>query len=167
MRKVLLVSGLGVSLGAALALLWMQKPSSAQTAGAELVIYTGENFTGQYYTVTSTLLDMPKGVDDGPEADRYGWNDSVKSLVVVRGTFRLCMHGRLNTKIDDTPVEELTVEAAKAKGSAGGWSCLVSANSQGPVQFASPINGVWGSDISSIALVSEENLPDWVDSPQQ
>lgn len=161
MRKGLLIAGAVVCGIAAVSLFCSRRQSAAQSFGPELILYTGENFTGHYYTVTATLLDMPKGVDDGPEAERYGWNDSVKSLVVVRGTFRLCQHGRLNTKIDETPVEALTPEAAKAKGTASGWSCLVSGSSAGPVQYPLPGNGVWSSDISSIELVSEENLPDW------
>jgi hypothetical protein len=161
MRRAALASGLVVCVVGVLGFLCLKKDLVAQSAGAELVIYTGENFTGQGFRATETLLDMPKGVDDGPAELRYGWNDNVKSLIVYQGTWRLCMHGRLNTKIDETPIAELTAAAAKGKGTAAGWSCLVSANSKGPVQFPVASNGVWESNISSIELVSEENLPDW------
>jgi hypothetical protein len=135
--------------------------STAQLAGPEIILYTGEDFTGESVRVTDTLLDLPKGVEDGPEEFRWNWNDNIKSIEVVRGTWRLYEHGRLNTTLDDTPVEELTAEAARAKGAVEGWSCLVSGNSERAVQYPTPTSGPWASSISSVELVSEENLPDW------
>lgn len=125
----------------------------------QLIIYTGENFTGHSYVVTGTLLDMPPGKDDGPESDRYGWNDSVRSVKVVSGTWRLYQHGRCNTNLDETPVEDLDLTVKHAEN---GWSCLVSADSAGPTEYPTGASGGWATgEISSIELVSERNLPDW------
>lgn len=133
--------------------------ASAQGAGPALYLYSEENFGGRCLVVTGTLLDVPK--EELRDGTTFYWNDNVKSVVVVSGTWRLCQHGRLNTRLDDTALEELTPAAAKAKGAVAGWSCLVSGSSSGPVEYPTAANGVWGPDISSIELVSERNLPDW------
>ncbi len=125
--------------------------------GAGIVLYTGEGFTGRSVLLEATAVDLPT------ELDRAGrecnWNDSVRSLVVLGGTWRLYQHGRLNTRLDDTPIEELDI---REKLPDEGWSSLVSATSAGPLKVADVRELGIGSDISSVELVSAENLPDWV-----
>jgi hypothetical protein len=82
----------------------------------------------------------------------------VRSLVVVSGTWRLWQNGRCNTRLDDTPVEALDVSTKEPEP---GWSCLVSATSAGPLELSSGAAGGFLHDVSSIELVSVENLPDW------
>jgi hypothetical protein len=79
-------------------------------------------------------------------------------LIVVSGTWRLFQNGRSNTKLDETPLEALDV---RSKEKESGWSTLVSATSRGPLELRSGAAGGFFRDISSIELVSAENLPDW------
>jgi hypothetical protein len=130
--------------------------SSAQELLPEIIVYWEDNFEGRSVRITGTVLDMPAAVD--PEGNEYSWNDKVRSVVVVRGTWRLFQHGRCNTTIDRTRLEDLDV---RGKEPTDGWSTLVSASAAGPVQYASA-NGTFApDDISSIQLVSLENLPAW------
>ncbi len=156
-RKWLLVLGLAVlSLGLVLVALVRKTPLAAQGGKPLLILYWEEDFQGRSLEVTDTLPDLPR------VEDRYGnvfdWNDEVRSVIVVSGTWRLYQNGRLNTKLDDTPLEELDL---RAKEREPGWSCLLSATSSGPLKIPSPARGGFLRDVSSVELVSPENLPDW------
>ena len=137
----------------------MPGPSSSCAAQEEkplLIIYSEPNFMGESLMLTEGLLDLPKGLDT--TGNDFDWNDRIRSIRVVSGTWRLHQHGRFNTELDDTPAEALDIKVRK---SLAGWHCLVSASSVGPLELSSPELGGWGEDISSIQLVSESNLPDW------
>ena len=66
--------------------------ATAQQQPPRLILYSGEDFTGRSIEVADTLLDMPVQID--PDGTRFDWNDSVHSIVVVSGTFRVWRHGR-------------------------------------------------------------------------
>jgi hypothetical protein len=125
-------------------------------AGPEIILYSGEAFSGRSLSVTGTLYDMPKLSDAAGEV--WDWNDQVRSFVVVSGTWRLYQNGRCNTAIDETPLESLQV---RTKAAADGWSGLVSATSAGSLEVPFPGAIGLGPDISSIELISSANLPDW------
>ncbi len=136
------------------------EPLSAQVKGPLLLLFSEENFGGRCLEVRGTLLDLPREVlEDGSVFD---WNDNVRSLKVVSGTWRLCQHGRLNTALDDTELSELVVEE---KARSFGWAALVSSGSEGPAEYASAAGWGWAPDVSSVELLSEEALPDWARKP--
>ena len=124
--------------------------------GAKIILYSGENFEGYALEITESLVDLPKVTRVNRED--FDWNDEVRSIVVVSGTWRIFQHGRCNTKLDDTALEVLDV---RTKESAPGWSALLSATSRGPLELSSGTAGGFVRDISSVALVSGDNLPDW------
>jgi len=157
MKKVVAALTLCV---AAFALSWavFLVPTSNAEPTPEIILFTGENFTGNQIRLTATVLDMPKGTEEGAEHLR-GWNDTVGSIVVVSGTWRLYQHGRLNTKIDKDETPEQVVAAEKAV--VEGWSCRLSALPDGPAEFQRPGVGGWESDVSSVELVSTQSLPPW------
>lgn len=125
--------------------------------GPKLILFWEPDFQGPSLEITGTVADMPVIIDaNGAE---FNWNDNVRSLIVVGGTWRLHQNGRLNTKLDDTPLEILDL---RTKETTEGWSCLVSASSTGPLQIANPAAGGFSNDISSVELVSEKNMPDWL-----
>lgn len=131
-------------------------PASAQGEGPVLLVYSEEDFGGRCLVVTGSLVDLPKEeLEDGSSFD---WNDNVRSLRVLSGTWRLCQHGRLNTVLDDLQFTESQI-AEKAR--ATGWSALVSAGPGGPSEHPSASGWGWAQDISSIDLLSGEPLPDW------
>ena len=155
MKRLMLVPFLLAGAGAVL-LLTGGSDSSAQS-GPLLKVYWDTEFGGRCLEVTGDLLDLPKGVDE--EGNEYDWNDQISSIIVVRGTWRLYEHGRANTELDETPLEELDLSE---KAPVQGWSVLVSGSSQGPVEYPTPESAGFKNDrISSIELVSEENLPSW------
>ena len=130
--------------------------TAQENSGARIFLYLEPNFQGPGMEVTGSLVDIRPMEDvNGVEIE---WNDQVRSIIVEKGTWRLHQNGRFGTKLDDTPLAELDV---RTKESVEGWSCLISATSQGPLRIASPSAGGFAHDISSIELVSEENLPDW------
>lgn len=148
---LIIVAVAGISLA-----LVQTKTSAEEPQKPLLLVYWDTDFGGRCLEITGDLLDLPKCVsDDGTELD---WNDQISSIVVVSGTWRLCQHGRANT-------EEVKDEASPDNVVArpvSGWSCLVSAGSTGATKCAKPEGGGWANDeISSIQLVSTENLPDW------
>ena len=106
--------------------------------------------------MTGTLLDMPKEELEGGEI--FYWNDNVRSVRVLGGTWRLCQHGRLNTALDDTELSALDIST---KARSVGWAALVSAAEDGPGEYASAAGWGWAPEVSSVELVSEERLPDW------
>lgn len=120
----------------------------------ELIVYSGSEFDGRSLRVRSTLLDMPK--EEISDDDIHDWNDRISSIVVVRGTWRLYQNGRCNTELDETSLAELDVTTKQA---AGGWSCIVSAGTNGPVRLTSRDGLFANNDISSIELLSERALP--------
>jgi len=131
-------------------------PAGAEVVGPALLLYSEENFGGRCLLVTSTLLDMPKEeLEDGTV---FYWNDSVKSVRVLGGTWRLCEHGRLNTALDDDELSRLDVST---KARSVGWAALVSAGEEGPGDYPTAAGWGWAPDISSVELVSEEVLPEW------
>jgi len=167
MRKKISVLGLVVACVAAVALFLANRGgirgpvvvaagAAAEAGGPQIVLYTGENFTGRAITVTGTVFDLPK--DQEPDGSLYDWNDQVRSIVVVSGTWRLYQNGRCNTRLDDTPIEAFAVGE---KLPAQGWSALVSAASAGQLQIADLSAAGIGQDISSVELISTSNLPDW------
>ncbi len=121
-----------------------------------LILYSQEDFQGHGVEITGSVPDLPIDVD--ARANEFDWNDQVRSIIVVRGTWRLYQHGRCNTVLDDTPTELLNV---RAKASRAGWSTLVSATSRGALELPNAAAGGFYRDISSVELVSEQNLPDW------
>jgi len=83
---------------------------------------------------------------------------TLRSFVIVSGTWRLYQHGRCNTQLDDTKLLDFNL---KEKPEVGGWSTLLSGLSDGPLQIPTvAAGGIW-RDVSSIELVSTQNLPDW------
>lgn len=161
MKRKLLFGGSFLAVLAALIAVasWPSTPQATGQAAAELVIYTGENFTGRSLIVQGTVLDLPVEID--PDESLFNWNDQVKSVVVRSGTWRLYEHGRLNTKLDDTELEELDV---RTKEPILGWSAVVSATSAGERRIANLADAGIGMGISSIELVSATALPDWSES---
>jgi hypothetical protein len=140
-----------------IATVYVARRGAAQApAGPAIIFYQGEEYTGRSVTVTGTVFDLP--TEEDARGDVWNWNDEVRSVVVVSGTWRLYQHGRLNTKLDDTALTALDV---RTKEQAGGWSTLVSATSQGPLRIPTTAAGGFWRDISSVELVSEANLPDW------
>ena len=130
--------------------------ATAQVGKPLLILFWEENFQGRSLEVTGSLADLP--VETDFFGNKFDWNDEVRSLVVVSGTWRLFQNGRQNTKLDDTPLEVLDV---RTKEREAGWSSLVSATSAGPLELPSGAAGGFYHDVSSIELVSGENLPDW------
>lgn len=123
---------------------------------AALVLYSEPGFLGRSLLVTGSLPDLPREVlTDGSVSD---WNDNVRSIRVIQGTWRLYQHGRFNTELDETPLESLNLDS---KAPAMGWSALVSASASGEGMYPDGASGCFGEDISSIELVSTENLPEW------
>jgi hypothetical protein len=160
-RKKAIVSSIVVFLlGVASGLTIFRGQSDLRAAAAggtpEIILYSEPDFQGRELHLYKDAVDLP--------FDQLGdailpWNDSVGSIVVVSGTWRLYQHGRLNTEIDDTALEALDV---RQKAAATGWSSALSATSRGPLRIASPEHAGIGHDISSVQLVSSENLPDWL-----
>ena len=122
----------------------------------ELVIFWENEGRGHTRRITGTQLDMPHSLDEAGED--FSWNDWIKSIVVTRGTWRVYEHGRANTRLDETELAELDI---RSKERATGWSCLVSGSADGPVQYDETNTFFAPDEISSIVLVSEENLPAW------
>jgi hypothetical protein len=131
-------------------------PAHAQAGKPVLILYWEEELQGRSLEVTGSLADLP--VETDAFGNQFDWNDNVRSLVVLGGTWRLFQNGRSNTKIDETPLEALDV---RTKEKEAGWSTLVSATSAGPLELSSGAVGGFYRDISSIELVSVDNLPDW------
>ncbi len=157
-RRRLLALGVGiVLLGFGLAAVLRKPPLAAQGDDAPLLIlYWEEDFQGRSLEVRGTLADLPSVEDE--HGNVFNWNDEVRSVVVVSGAWRLYQNGRLNTRLDDTPLEELDL---KGKEREAGWSCLLSATSAGPLKLPSGAVGGFLRDVSSVELVTSENLPDW------
>ena len=155
-RDLALVCGALVVAGLGLIVAQRRSPARAQGSEAKLIVYWEENFEGPGLEITGTVVDLPVVSDEA--ANTFDWNDQVRSVIVVAGTWRLYQHGRMNTELDDTPVAELDVSA---KAPRSGWSCLVSATSGGPLKIPSVRAGGFEEDVSSIELVSGESLPDW------
>lgn len=158
MKRAILVLGAAVGAGVVVVCAFSRREARVVRAGSgpAIVLYTGEGFQGRSVALEGTALDLPAYLDqDGSE---FNWNDQVRSLVVLGGTWRLYQHGRLNTRLDDTPIEEFDL---RTKLPDEGWSALVSATSGGPLKVSDVRECGIGSDISSVELISEENLPDW------
>jgi hypothetical protein len=130
--------------------------TAAQESGPLLVLYSEPNFGGISLEVRDSLVDLP--VIESSDGAKFDWNDSIRSLRVVSGTWRLYQHGRCNTELDQTPLELLDLASRQP---ARGWSSLMSATSRGALEAASLETGALADDISSIELVSKSNLPDW------
>jgi hypothetical protein len=157
-RTVLVLSVVTVlaALGGGIAVLRRPAVSAEDGKRPVLILYSEEDFQGPSLEVTGSLRDLP--VETDPDGVQFDWNDRVRSVVVVSGTWRLFQHGRSNTKLDDTPLEALDL---RTKEKETGWTCLLSATSAGPLELPSGAVGAFYQDVSSIELVSEENLPDW------
>lgn len=121
-----------------------------------LIVYTEPSFKGRSLEVWDSVVDFP--VEKSADGATFDWNDSIRSIRVVRGTWRLHQHGRLNTELDGTPLEVLNLATRKL---IQGWSCLLSATSAGVLELPTAESGGWGEDVSSIALISDKNLPDF------
>ncbi|MGQ9588903.1 MAG: beta/gamma crystallin-related protein [Planctomycetota bacterium] len=130
--------------------------ANAQGEGPTLLLFSEEDFGGRCLVVTGSLFELPKEVTE--EGCAFDWNDNVRSLRVLSGTWRLCQHARLNTLLDDEPLSD--VELSK-KFRAKGWSCLVSAGADGPAEHRSAEGWGWVPEISSVELLSSEPLPEW------
>ena len=157
MTKRTIGIALVVSGSVAVALLVTRPPVLFGQAGRpEIILYSGEGFTGRELRVQGTLVDLP--CEENADGTLFNWNDRVESIVVVSGAWRLYQHGRLNTRLDDTPLAELDVRAQRP---AGGWSAVVAATAAGPVEIPDlPAAGL-SADISSLELISEDHLPEW------
>lgn len=130
--------------------------ASAEGEGPTLLLYSEEDFGGRCLVVKGTVLELPKEVTE--DGCAFDWNDNVRSLRVLSGTWRLCQHARLNTLLDDEPVSDVDVSK---KFRAKGWSCLVSAGPDGPAEHRSAEGWGWVPEISSVELLSSEPLPEW------
>jgi len=131
----------------------------AQEAGAVIVLYSETGFRGRQLVVERSLPDLPvlTGADGGEEFD---WNDNVRSVRVLSGTWRVFQHGRFNTALDETPIASFD---ASAKPLAGGWSTLLSPDGSGPLEIPDLLScGVVTPEISSLRLVSERPMPPWL-----
>lgn len=157
-RLLLSLTVLGGLSGAAVLLFQSPRPQTAvaQVGSPLLILYWEEDFQGRSLEVTGSIPDLPVVADTF--GNTFDWNDEVRSVVVVSGTWRLFQNGRSNTKLDDTPLAALDV---RTKEKETGWSTLVSATSKSPLELRSGAVGGFYRDISSIELVSTENLPDW------
>jgi len=125
--------------------------------GPRITLFSEPDFQGLTLEVTDTLVDLPIVLDE--RGDEFDWNDQVRSVIVVSGTWRLYQHGRCNTDLDDTPLAHLDVAE---KLPVTGWSSLVSARTDGPLEIPAPERGGLDRDISSVELVSRSDLPEWV-----
>jgi hypothetical protein len=130
---------------------------AARGRQSELLLFSLPNFQGRSIRLTQTTVDLP--IEELENGSQFDWNDNVRSLVVVSGTWRLFQHGRCNTQLDDTPRDALDVST---RPPVSGWSSLVSATSRGQMEIPVPEAGGLHHDVSSIELLSTENLPDWV-----
>jgi hypothetical protein len=160
MKKVLLIALVVLPLGIALALYLSEKPlpqAVGQVQAPQIVLYTGENFTGRELLVEGTVFDLPR--EEEGDGSFFDWNDNVRSLIVVSGTWRLYQNGRCNTQLDDTRLEAFDI---RGKGHVQGWSALVSGTSTGSLEIPDLAAGGLGEDLSSVELISQANLPDWV-----
>jgi len=156
-RTIAILSLVGVLAAIAGTIAVKRRPTAtAQSGKPMLILYWEEDFQGRALEVTGSLADLP--VETDVFGNQFDWNDEVRSAVVVSGTWRLFQNGRSNTKLDDTPVEALDV---RTKEKEGGWSTLVSATSAGPLEISKCAVGGFYRDVSSIELVSADNLPDW------
>jgi len=156
-RRTMITSALVVLVGASV---WFFSSEGSEGQergdGPLIVLYFEENFAGPSLEVTGSLADLPV-VDDGA-GGVIDWNDHVRSVVVVRGTWRLWQHGRSNTVLDATPLAFLDVRTKEARD---GWSTLVSASSVAALDLPRGAAGGFAQDISSVELVTADNLPDW------
>jgi FAD/FMN-containing dehydrogenase len=155
-----MVMGIGVAVavvaGSAAVLVTRPRVLSGDVGAPRLLLYTGEGFTGRVMEVTGTLLDLP--VEKEPDGSEFNWNDKVRSLVVYGGAWRLFQHGRLNTRLDDTKLEDLDIHT---KRPAPGWSAVVSATAEGALEIPDLAAAGLALDLSSVELLCEENLPGW------
>lgn len=158
MKRTILIVALSLALvGAIGAFLLGPRALLGQAGAPEIILYSEENFTGRVLRVTGTMLDMP--LERNLDGSDFDWNDRAQSLVVVSGAWRCYEHGRLNTGLDDTPVESLDIAT---KEPARGWSTIVSATSKGRLEIPKLAEAGIGGGISSLELVSADNVPDWV-----
>jgi hypothetical protein len=123
----------------------------------EIIFYSEPGFQGHALHISEDAVDLP--FEEFADGTKLLWNDNVGSIVVVSGTWRIFQHGRMNTLLDDTPRELLNLAAMPP---VKGWSSVLSATSRGPLRLASLELGAIGADISSVQLVSSQNLPDWL-----
>jgi len=156
MRRIITFTIICFAVGVAVLAYFVVRDSAAAAPAPQIILFSGENFTGSSVTITDTIFDMPVFKDE--KSGELNWNDETRSIIVVSGTWRLYQHGRCNTKLDETDLASFDI---KTKEVAGGWSCLLSAISTGPLEIPNPAIGGFWRDISSIELVSTENLPDW------
>src|SRR5919109_341664 len=88
-----------VTLIAAIALVAVrQQPAAMAGAGPSLILYWEDDFEGRSLELTDTAADLPEVKD--AFGNTFNWNDQVRSVVVVSGTWRLWQNGRCNTKLD-------------------------------------------------------------------
>jgi hypothetical protein len=163
--RTVLLSVVAFVLGIATAVLYQRGRGEheARAVGRpEIIFYSEPGFQGRELHLYDSSVDLP--FDEFADGSVAVWNDSIGSIVVVGGTWRLYQHGRWNTLLDDTPIERLDVTRMQC---VSGWSNVLSANSAGPLRIASLEYGGLGPDISSVQLVSSENLPDWVFTGQR
>lgn len=155
-RRTIVVLSLGLVLAGTIgAVSYWRSTATAQDV-PKIILFWEENFEGRSLEVTGSAIDLP--VIGDVFGNEFDWNDEVRSIIVVSGTWRLYQHGRCNTELDQTPLELLDVARKQRRA---GWSTLVSATSKGPLELPSAAVGGFFHDISSIELVSEANLPDW------
>jgi hypothetical protein len=133
------------------------RAAEPRTAGPQIILFSEENFQGEQLVITQSMFDLP--VVRVPSGEDIDWNDRAQSVLVLGGTWRLYQHGRFNTALDDTAPE---VFRAQAKPPRSGWSCIVSAQAVSELAIPSVAHGGLFWDISSVELISAQNLPDWV-----
>jgi hypothetical protein len=159
-RKVLVrvigLAALGVLPATVYCLLRGSAWAQAEEDEPALVLYSEAGFQGRSVTLTRSVADMPAEIlADGSV---FHWNDNVRSVRILRGTWRFYEHGRFNTELDETPLESFD---ASTKAPVSGWTVLVSAASSGEVRHRDGWTGGFGAGVSSVELVSSRNLPDW------
>lgn len=155
-RMAVLCAAASALLVAGLFLLSRPPGGAAGEQPPEIILFSEEGFQGEKLAVRESLFDLP--VLKSPSGEEFDWNDKTKSVIVVKGTWRLYQHGRFNTELDDTPPEAFR---ASAKAPRPGWSCVVSAPPGRELRIPSVAQGGLFWDVSSIELLSGESLPEW------
>lgn len=127
-----------------------ERVTNASEPEGLLVVYMGENQTGRSLTVTSSLPDLPVLTDEN--GDEFDWNDQIVSIEVRKGVWRLYEHGRFNTELDDTPIEDWV---RSNRESVDGWSCVVFPPASGSPAYGTENGPLRRRLISSIEMLSE------------
>ena len=126
-----------------------RKVSAASSA--KIRVFEHVSFLGANLDIQQSTRVLPSIPDSANPDDVFDWNDKISSIIVIKGTWRLYEHSNFN--LDE------------CGNAVPGWVYVVSGSDNAPGGIAYPCPpsaGFKNDEISSIELVSEENLPDWV-----